>query len=130
MALRKAPGVWRWEQRGDKWWRVHDKLNISDGPYDFGRKGMMERETVTEIIEEGTRRGWTETAITEAIFEAHGVAVTWPPEESQDVVVLLVGNVVDGIAVYGPFMSSEDALVWAEENNLDEWHVANVESLN
>jgi hypothetical protein len=33
MSLSNAPGVWRWEQRGDKWWRIHDALNIEDGPH-------------------------------------------------------------------------------------------------
>lgn len=32
-SLRNAPGVWRWERRGEHWWRVHDALNIEDGPY-------------------------------------------------------------------------------------------------
>jgi hypothetical protein len=36
MALSNAPGEWRWERRGDKWWRIHDVLNIEDGPHDFG----------------------------------------------------------------------------------------------
>jgi hypothetical protein len=31
--LANAPGEWRWEQRGDKWWRIHDVLNIEDGPH-------------------------------------------------------------------------------------------------
>jgi hypothetical protein len=34
MALSNAPGEWRWEQRGDNWWRIHDVLNIEDGPYE------------------------------------------------------------------------------------------------
>lgn len=34
MTLSNAPGHWRWEQRGEKWWRIHDKLNIEDGPHD------------------------------------------------------------------------------------------------
>jgi hypothetical protein len=36
MALSNAPGEWRWERRSDKWWRIHDVLNIEDGPHDFG----------------------------------------------------------------------------------------------
>jgi hypothetical protein len=33
MSLSNAPGEWRWEQRGLLWWRIHDELNITDGPY-------------------------------------------------------------------------------------------------
>ena len=33
--LANAPGIWRWEDRGERgWWRVHDELGIVDGPHD------------------------------------------------------------------------------------------------
>lgn len=35
MSLSKAPGKWRWELRRGKWWRIHDGLNIHDGPHDL-----------------------------------------------------------------------------------------------
>lgn len=33
MPLSNLPGPWRWEKRGDKWWRIHDGLDIEDGPH-------------------------------------------------------------------------------------------------
>ena len=31
--LSNLPGLWDWERRNDKWWRVHRQLNIDDGPH-------------------------------------------------------------------------------------------------
>jgi hypothetical protein len=33
MPLSNLPGPWRWEKRNGKWWRIHDGLNIEDGPH-------------------------------------------------------------------------------------------------
>jgi hypothetical protein len=34
MSLSQTPGVWRWEDRGERGvWRVHDHLSIEDGPH-------------------------------------------------------------------------------------------------
>jgi hypothetical protein len=34
MSLARAPGKWRWEDRGPRgWWRIHDQLQIEDGPH-------------------------------------------------------------------------------------------------
>jgi len=33
VSFSQLPGPWRWEQRGDSWWRVHDDLHIEDGPH-------------------------------------------------------------------------------------------------
>ena len=41
--LANAPGVWRWEDRGDRgWWRVHDELKIVDGPHEKPSQGLGE----------------------------------------------------------------------------------------
>lgn len=34
MTLSRLPGPWEWQQRGDKWWRVHIEQHIEDGPHD------------------------------------------------------------------------------------------------
>lgn len=31
--LSNLPGPWRWEKRGENWWRIHDRLRIEDGPH-------------------------------------------------------------------------------------------------
>lgn len=36
--LSNLPGPWRWEKRGDNWWRVHDDLRIEDGPHRFSEE--------------------------------------------------------------------------------------------
>lgn len=33
MALSNLPGPWHWEERDSGWWRVHESLNIEDGPH-------------------------------------------------------------------------------------------------
>lgn len=33
MPLSNLPGPWRWEERNGRWWRIHDTLNIEDGPH-------------------------------------------------------------------------------------------------
>jgi len=39
--------------------------------------------------------------------------------------VVLVGNPVDGLTIYGPFTTAEDANEWADSNiNADDWWVA------
>jgi hypothetical protein len=45
MALSNAPGKWRWEQRKDYWWRIHDVLNIEDGPYSLADKQAIDGQT-------------------------------------------------------------------------------------
>lgn len=36
--LHNAPGEWRWEERESGWWRIHDELNIEDGPHTLGER--------------------------------------------------------------------------------------------
>jgi hypothetical protein len=57
MSLSKAPGVWRWEQRGDTWWRIHDVLNIEDGPHD--KPGTLTRRDVKLVADDdGSEYGY------------------------------------------------------------------------
>ncbi len=41
--------------------------------------------------------------------------------------IIASGNVVDGLAHWGPFESSEDALKWAQCNVADDWNVIALE---
>lgn len=38
-------------------------------------------------------------------------------------VLLVAGNVIDGLSFIGPFDCVPDAIEWAEENNIDEYSV-------
>ena len=40
--------------------------------------------------------------------------------------VVLVGNVFDGVTVVGPFLSVEDATLWADTNTDQEWWVSSI----
>lgn len=35
--------------------------------------------------------------------------------------VMLAGNPIDGLTVYGPFTDADDADRWAESNHIGEW---------
>lgn len=54
--LHNAPGVWRWEERESGWWRVHDELNIEDGPHqlDARERALAENKRRSEVM---TRSG-------------------------------------------------------------------------
>ena len=43
--------------------------------------------------------------------------------------VVLVGNIFDGTTVVGPFLSFEDANMWAEVNVSQEWWITSIEGV-
>jgi hypothetical protein len=70
--LSNLPGPWRWEQRGDKWWRIHDGLNIEDGPHDVPHWFCDHDDYVEMIGKMFARRCRRCPAVT--------VSVEYPPE--------------------------------------------------
>lgn len=45
-----------------------------------------------------------------------------------DLHVVVVGNVFDGINIVGPFLSLEDAMDWGERNSAQEWWTSSITS--
>lgn len=45
-----------------------------------------------------------------------------------DLHVVIVGNVFDGINIVGPFLSLEDAMDWGERNSAQEWWASSITS--
>lgn len=45
-----------------------------------------------------------------------------------DLHVVVVGNVFDGIDLIGPFLSFDDAELWADQNSPQEWWVTRLTS--
>ena len=43
--------------------------------------------------------------------------------------VVIVGNVFDGINIVGPFLSFDDAELWADQNSPHEWWVTSLTSI-
>ena len=44
-------------------------------------------------------------------------------------IIVIVGNVVDGTEAFGPFKTYEEASEWAERHATeDDWHVTEVQS--
>ncbi len=41
--------------------------------------------------------------------------------------VIITGNPIDGITIYGPFFSPEEAIEWAEENRGEIWWMTQLE---
>ena len=40
--------------------------------------------------------------------------------------IVIVGNIVDGVSFYGPFVDVEDASRWIESNHHDAWEIAGI----
>lgn len=77
MSLANAPGVWRWEQRGTAWWRIHDALNIEDGPHDHpnGAAVMNNDHFLQDLDAVIAQHGWA----VQGVVAEEGVVVAGPP---------------------------------------------------
>jgi hypothetical protein len=51
VTLSAAPGQWRWEDRGERgWWRVHDELQIEDGPHATPPERLDRTRALIEVL--------------------------------------------------------------------------------
>ena len=41
--------------------------------------------------------------------------------------VVILGNVIDGIRIFGPFKTREDACQWGEYAGEGDWYIANLQ---
>ena len=78
------------------------------------QNGLAEYDDHT--IEEGDEQ-WIETLEVEQD----------DPTDDDGGAVVVVGNAFDGLMVYGPFSSAEDANDWADTLKNEEWHVVRCE---